>query len=112
MCSILGIFDLAAGDDLAALRRRALALSRASAIAGRTGAGCMPMTGRFWSTNGWPSSIRPVARSRCVRPMASWCWRSTARSTTIVNSREGLSFDFTSGSDCEVINALYRERGQ
>ncbi len=27
MCSILGIFDLAAGDDLAALRRRALALS-------------------------------------------------------------------------------------
>ncbi len=25
--------------------------------------------------------------------------------------REGLSFDFTSGSDCEVINALYREGG-
>ncbi len=75
MCSIFGIFGLQAGDDLPALRRHALELSQRQRHRGPDWSGVYLTKVRCWSTSGWPSSTRPVARSRCCRPMASRRWR-------------------------------------
>ena len=111
MCSILGIFDLAAGDDLAALRRRALALSTRQRHRGPDWSGVHADAGAIL-VHERLGIVDPVSGAQ---PLVSRDGNLVlAVNGEIYNHtqlREGLSFDFTSGSDCEVINALYREGG-
>ncbi|MGB8635212.1 MAG: asparagine synthase B [Rhodanobacteraceae bacterium] len=111
MCSILGIFDLAAGDDLAALRRRALALSARQRHRGPDWSGVHADDGAIL-VHERLGIVDPVSGAQ---PLLSRDGELVlAVNGEIYNHaqlREGLNFDFTSGSDCEVINALYRDDG-
>ncbi len=89
MCSILGIFDLAAGDDLAALRRRALALSTRQRHRGPDWSGVHADAGAILVHERLGIVDPVVARSRWCRVMAIWCWRSMVKSTTTRSCARG-----------------------
>ncbi len=111
MCSILGIFDLEAGDDLAALRRRALALSARQRHRGPDWSGVHSDAGAIL-VHERLGIVDPVSGAQ---PLVS----ADGELVLAVNGeiynhaelREGLDYTFVSGSDCEVINALYRAHG-
>ena len=111
MCSIFGMFDLQPDDDLAALRRQALELSQRQRHRGPdwsgvfVGAGVILVHERLAIVD--PASGAQPLRSRDGA-------LALAVNGEIYNHRElrGASiYDFTTASDCEVINALYREYG-
>lgn len=107
MCSILGIFDLRPQDDLAALRRHALDLSRRQRHRGPDWSGVYAD----------PHAVLVHERLAIVDPASgSQPLRSRdgalalAVNGEIYNHRElraGSGYEFTTASDCEVINALY-----
>ncbi len=107
MCSILGWFDLAPGDDYAALRSRALEMSQRQRHRGpdwsgvHVDAGAILVHERLAIVD--PASGSQPLRSRDHR-------LALAVNGEIYNHRqlrESLDYDFTGGSDCEVINALH-----
>lgn len=111
MCSIFGMFDLQPGDDLPALRRQALELSRRQRHRGPDWSGVHVDDG----------AILVHERLAIVDP-ASGAQPLHSRDGALVLAvngeiynhralRRGLDYDFTTGSDCEVINALYRHHG-
>ncbi len=113
MCSILGIFDIAAGVDLAALRQQALGQSQRQRHRGPD-----------WSGVYGDSSALLVHERLAIVGLASGAQplRSAdgglalAVNGEIYNHRElrkevGDRYEFQTDSDCEVINALYRQRG-
>lgn len=112
MCSIFAIFDLQAGDDVAELRRLALACSQKQRHRGPDWSGVFAD----------PHTILVHERLAIVDP-ASGSQPLRSRDGTlalavngeIYNHRElrrrASDYDFTTGSDCEVINALYRAHG-
>ncbi len=111
MCSILGMFDLETGDDLAALRSFALALSARQRHRGPDWSGVYADEGAIL-VHERLGIVDPVSGAQPLRSRDGEL--ALAVNGEIYNHSElraGLQYDFTSGSDCEIINALYRERG-
>ena len=108
MCSIFGMFDLQPGDDLASLRMQALELSQRQRHRGPDWSGVFVDTGVIL-VHERLAIVDPTsgAQPLCSRDGAL----ALAVNGEIYNHRElraVCDYDFTSGSDCEVINALYR----
>jgi asparagine synthase (glutamine-hydrolysing) len=113
MCSILGLFDLTPGADLRPLRPLAIALSARQRHRGPDWSGvyaearCLLVHERL-------AIVDPAGGAQ---PLLSGDGRlALAVNGEIYNHRElerGLSvpYEFQTGSDCEVINALYLAEG-
>lgn len=113
MCSILGVFDLRPGVDLAPLRPLALSLSARQRHRGPdwsgvyTHANCVLVHERL-------AIVDPAGGAQPLRSADGEL--ALAVNGEIYNHREleralTVPYAFQSGSDCEVINALYRECG-
>ncbi|PZO07401.1 MAG: asparagine synthase B [Lysobacteraceae bacterium] len=113
MCSILGIFDLRPGADLAPLRPLALSLSARQRHRGPdwsgvyTHARCVLVHERL-------AIVDPAGGAQPLRSADGEL--ALAVNGEIYNHREleralTQPYDFQTGSDCEVINALYRQSG-
>jgi asparagine synthase (glutamine-hydrolysing) len=111
MCSILGIFGLQMGDDLPALRRQALELSQRQRHRGPDWSGVHADEGAIL-VHERLAIVDPAGGSQ---PLKSADGRLVlAVNGEIYNHRElkkelRHEYDFQTGSDCEVINALYLE---
>ncbi len=111
MCSIFGMFDLQPGDDLAALRRQALELSQRQRHRGPDWSGVFVDAGVIL-VHERLAIVDPASGAQPLRSRDGAL--ALAVNGEIYNHRElalELDYDFTTGSDCEVINALYREHG-
>ncbi|MDQ3205873.1 MAG: asparagine synthase B [Pseudomonadota bacterium] len=112
MCSILGIFGLQPGDDLPGLRRLALQLSQRQRHRGPDWSGVAADAGAIL-VHERLAIVDPAGGSQ---PLLSGDGLLVlAVNGEIYNHRELAQqlqqpYDFQSGSDCEVINALYREQ--
>jgi asparagine synthase (glutamine-hydrolysing) len=111
MCAIVGMFNLRPDDDLAALRRRALECSRRQRHRGPDWNGIYADDGAILVHE----RLAIIDPSSGAQPLRS----SDGELVLAVNGeiynhiglRAGLRspYRFMTGSDCEVINALYRE---
>jgi asparagine synthase (glutamine-hydrolysing) len=113
MCSILGIFEIAAGVDLGALRQQALSLSARQRHRGPDWSGVYADDGAVLVHE----RLAIVDVSSGAQPLRSADGGlALAVNGEIYNHRElrleiGDRYAFQTESDCEVINALYREHG-
>ncbi|MET3929509.1 asparagine synthase (glutamine-hydrolyzing) [Lysobacter sp. OAE881] len=112
MCSILGIFGLQPGDDVQALRRRALELSQRQRHRGPDWSGVHLDDGAIL-VHERLAIVDPAGGSQPLRSADGEL--ALAVNGEIYNHREleqslATAYAFQTGSDCEVINALYRER--
>ena len=112
MCSILGIFGLQPGDDVQALRRRALELSQRQRHRGPDWSGVHLDDGAIL-VHERLAIVDPAGGSQPLRSADGEL--ALAVNGEIYNHREleqslATAYKFQTGSDCEVINALYRER--
>ncbi|UTA53712.1 asparagine synthase B [Lysobacter soli] len=112
MCSILGIFGLQPGDDVQALRRRALELSQRQRHRGPDWSGVHLDDGAIL-VHERLAIVDPAGGSQPMRSADGEL--ALAVNGEIYNHREleqslATAYAFQTGSDCEVINALYRER--
>jgi len=111
MCSILGIFGLQPGDDLALLRRQALEHSQRQRHRGPDWSGVY-LDDRTILVHERLAIVDPAGGSQ---PLLSQDGDlALAVNGEIYNHREleaelTKPYAFQTGSDCEVINALYRE---
>lgn len=111
MCSIFGIFGLQPGDDLQALRRQALECSQRQRHRGPDWSGVYVDTGAIL-VHERLAIVDPAGGSQ---PLLSEDGQlALAVNGEIYNHRELKAellhpYPFQTGSDCEVINALYRE---
>ncbi len=113
MCSILGIFDIAPGVDLAALRQQALAQSARQRHRGPDWSGVYAdphavLVHERLAIVGVSSGAQPLRSADGDLVLAV--------NGEIYNHRElrqelAADYEFQTESDCEVINALYREMG-
>ena len=111
MCSILGMFNLQPGDDHAALRRLALELSRRQRHRGPDWSGVFMDAGAIL-VHERLAIVDPGSGAQPLRSRDGTL--ALAVNGEIYNHsalRTGGDYDFTTGSDCEVINALYRTLG-
>jgi len=111
MCSIFGMFDLQPGDDLAALRRQALELSQRQRHRGPDWSGVFVDAGAIL-VHERLAIVDPASGAQPLRSRTGQL--ALAVNGEIYNHRElrdASDYDFTTGSDCEVINALYRDLG-
>lgn len=111
MCSIFGMFDLQPGDDLAALRQQALELSQRQRHRGPDWSGVFVDAGVIL-VHERLAIVDPASGAQPLRSRDGEL--ALAVNGEIYNHRElraQAGYDFTTGSDCEVINALYREGG-
>ncbi len=111
MCSILGIFGLQPGDDLPELRRQALERSQRQRHRGPDWSGVHADDGAIL-VHERLAIVDPAGGSQPIRSEDGQL--VLAVNGEIYNHREleaGLMqrYAFQTGSDCEVINALYRE---
>lgn len=111
MCSILGIFGLQPGDDVGALRRQALDLSQKQRHRGPDWSGVYMDEGAIL-VHERLAIVDPAGGSQPLR--SSDGELVLAVNGEIYNHRElkkelKQPYAFQTGSDCEVINALYRE---
>ena len=112
MCSILGIFGLQPGDDVQALRRRALELSQRPRHRGPDWSGVHLDDGAIL-VHERLAIVDPAGGAQPLRSADGEL--ALAVNGEIYNHREleqslATAYAFQTGSDCEVINALYRER--
>lgn len=111
MCSIFGMFGLVAGDDLVALRREAMSLSQRQRHRGPDWSGVYVDDGAIL-VHERLAIVDPASGAQPLRSPEGDL--ALAVNGEIYNHREiraASSYPFTTGSDCEVINALYREHG-
>ena len=111
MCSIFGMFDLQPGDDLASLRRQALELSQRQRHRGPDWSGVFVDAGVIL-VHERLAIVDPASGAQPLRSRDGAL--ALAVNGEIYNHRElraASDCDFTTGSDCEVINALYRDLG-
>ena len=111
MCSIFGMFDLQPGDDLVALRRQALELSQRQRHRGPDWSGVFVDAGVIL-VHERLAIVDPASGAQPLRSRDGAL--ALAVNGEIYNHqqlRAASTYDFTTGSDCEVINALYREQG-
>jgi asparagine synthase (glutamine-hydrolysing) len=111
MCSILGIFGLQSGDDVQALRRRALELSQRQRHRGPDWSGVHLDDGAIL-VHERLAIVDPAGGSQPLRSADGEL--VLAVNGEIYNHRElkkqlAQPYEFQTGSDCEVINALYRD---
>ncbi|MGX5732079.1 asparagine synthase B [Pseudoxanthomonas beigongshangi] len=111
MCSIFGIFGLQAGDDGTALRRQALELSQRQRHRGPDWSGVHLDDGAIL-VHERLAIVDPAGGSQPLRSADGGL--VLAVNGEIYNHRElkkelRQPYAFQTGSDCEVINALYRE---
>ncbi|MEO7251386.1 MAG: asparagine synthase B [Arenimonas sp.] len=113
MCSILGIFDIAAGADLVGLRQQALAQSMRQRHRGPDWSGVYADAQAVLVHE----RLAIVGVSSGAQPLRSVDGSLVlAVNGEIYNHRElqhalATEYEFQTESDCEVINALYREHG-
>ena len=113
MCSILGLFDLTPGADLTPLRPLALSLSSRQRHRGPDWSGVYTES-RCLLVHERLAIVDPAGGAQ---PLLSGDGRlALAVNGEIYNHRDlerGLKqpYEFQTGSDCEVINALYLEHG-
>ncbi|MGN6788755.1 MAG: asparagine synthase B [Rhodanobacteraceae bacterium] len=111
MCAIFGIFDLQPGDDLAALRRQALELSQRQRHRGPDWSGVF-VDGSAILVHERLAIVDPASGAQPLRSRDGAL--VLAVNGEIYNHRElraACNYEFTTASDCEVINALYRNGG-
>ncbi|WP_202845249.1 asparagine synthase B [Luteimonas saliphila] len=113
MCSIFGMFGLQPGDDVPALRRQALELSQKQRHRGPDWSGVYH-DGRAILVHERLAIVDPAGGSQPLRSADGAL--ALAVNGEIYNHRELKAelvrdYAFQTGSDCEVINALYRESG-
>ncbi|CBA16499.1 asparagine synthase B [Xanthomonas albilineans] len=112
MCSIFGIFGLQPGDDLQALRRQALDCSQRQRHRGPDWSGVYVDAGAILVHE----RLAIVDPAGGAQPLLSDDGQlALAVNGEIYNHRElkqqlTQPYAFQTGSDCEVINALYREQ--
>ncbi|HYM85445.1 MAG TPA: asparagine synthase B [Pseudoxanthomonas sp.] len=111
MCSIFGIFGLQSGDDLQGLRRQALELSQRQRHRGPDWSGVYIDDGAIL-VHERLAIVDPAGGSQPLRSADGEL--ALAVNGEIYNHRElkkelKQPYGFLTGSDCEVINALYRE---
>ncbi len=111
MCSIFGIFGLQSGDDLQGLRRQALELSQRQRHRGPDWSGVYIDDGAIL-VHERLAIVDPAGGSQPLRSVDGEL--ALAVNGEIYNHRELKKelvqpYEFLTGSDCEVINALYRE---
>jgi asparagine synthase (glutamine-hydrolysing) len=111
MCSIFGIFGLQPGDDHAALRRQALELSQRQRHRGPDWSGVYLDDGAIL-VHERLAIVDPAGGSQPL--LSDDGVLALAVNGEIYNHRElkkelTQPYAFQTGSDCEVINALYRE---
>ncbi len=112
MCSILGIFGLQPGDDVQSLRRRALELSQRQRHRGPDWSGVYLDDGAIL-VHERLAIVDPAGGSQPLRSADGAL--VLAVNGEIYNHRElkqslAQPYEFQTGSDCEVISALYRQR--
>ncbi|WP_114241887.1 asparagine synthase B [Dyella sp. C9] len=108
MCSIFGMFDLQPGDDLAALRQQSLELSQRQRHRGPDWSGVFVDAGVIL-VHERLAIVDPASGAQPLRSRDGQL--ALAVNGEIYNHRAlraASDYDFTTGSDCEVINALYR----
>ena len=111
MCSIFGMFGLAAGDDLIALRSQAMELSQRQRHRGPDWSGVYVDAGAIL-VHERLAIVDPASGSQPLRSPEGDL--ALAVNGEIYNHRElraASDYAFTTGSDCEVVNALYRSEG-
>jgi len=111
MCAIFGMFDLQPGDDVAALRRQALELSRRQRHRGPDWSGVF-VGDKLILVHERLAVVDPASGAQPLRSRDGAL--ALAVNGEIYNHRElcaASDYDFTTGSDCEVINALYAALG-
>lgn len=111
MCSIFAMFGLAPGDDLVALRAKAMELSQRQRHRGPDWSGVYVDEGAIL-VHERLAIVDPASGAQPLRSPEGDL--ALAVNGEIYNHRElraASGYAFTTGSDCEVINALYRERG-
>ncbi|SEV88156.1 asparagine synthase B [Luteibacter sp. 329MFSha] len=111
MCSIFGMFGVTAGDDLVALRRQAMELSQRQRHRGPDWSGVYVDQGAIL-VHERLAIVDPASGAQPLRSVDGEL--ALAVNGEIYNHRElraASGYAFTTGSDCEVINALYREEG-
>ncbi|HVI58343.1 MAG TPA: asparagine synthase B [Luteimonas sp.] len=111
MCSILGAFDLRPGADLAALRPLAVALSASQRHRGPDWSG-VHASARALLVHERLAIVDPTGGAQPLRSADGAL--VLAVNGEIYNHREleqslRRAYDFQSGSDCEVVNALYAQ---
>ncbi len=111
MCSILGIFGLQAGDDIPSLRRQALEQSQRQRHRGPDWSGVYMDEGAIL-VHERLAIVDPAGGAQPLRSEDGGL--VLAVNGEIYNHREleqglRIPYAFQSGSDCEVINALYRQ---
>jgi asparagine synthase (glutamine-hydrolysing) len=111
MCSIFGIFGLQPGDDVAALRRQSLEFSQRQRHRGPDWSGIHHDEGAIL-VHERLAIVDPAGGSQPLRSADGA--QVLAVNGEIYNHRElkaelQQDYAFQTGSDCEVINALYRE---
>jgi len=111
MCSIFGIFGLQSGDDLPGLRRQSLELSQRQRHRGPDWSGVYTDEGAIL-VHERLAIVDPAGGSQPLRSADGEL--ALAVNGEIYNHRElkkelKQPYEFLTGSDCEVINALYRE---
>ena len=111
MCSIFGMFGLQPGDDVPALRRQALELSQTQRHRGPDWSGVHHDAGAIL-VHERLAIVDPAGGSQPLRSADGGL--VLAVNGEIYNHRElkaalASDYAFQTGSDCEVINALYRE---
>ncbi|HEY9133606.1 MAG TPA: asparagine synthase B, partial [Dyella sp.] len=109
MCAIFGMFDIQPGDDLAALRQQALELSQRQRHRGPDWSGVFVDAGVIL-VHERLAIVDPASGSQPLRSRDGAL--ALAVNGEIYNHRAlraASGYDFTTGSDCEVINALYRD---
>ncbi len=111
MCSIFGIFGLQPGDDLSSLRRQSLELSQRQRHRGPDWSGVHVDDGAIL-VHERLAIVDPAGGSQPLRSADGQL--VLAVNGEIYNHRElkkalRQDYAFQTGSDCEVINALYRE---
>ena len=123
MCGIFGMFDLQPGDDLAALRRQALELSQRQRHRGPDWSGVYVDGGAILvherlavvdpASGAQPLLSRDGALALAVNGEIynhGQLRKETAAILDAARTAAAPGYDYTTGSDCEVINALYREQ--
>ncbi len=113
MCSIFGIFGLQAGDNLTSLRRLALELSQRQRHRGPDWSGVHVDEGAILVHERLAivdpaGGAQPIlsADGALVLAVNGEIYNHRALEQSLAHG-----YDFQTGSDCEVINALYREQG-
>jgi len=113
MCSILAVLDLDPTDDLDGLRRQALACSARQRHRGPDWSG-VHLDSRAILVHERLAIVDPAGGAQPIHSADGDL--ALAVNGEIYNHRElrdqlTAPYDFLTGSDCEIINALWRERG-